>query len=84
MVFIDEIGRESQTGNLDHARFALSEIANKCCYQQRFLVMSTNMKSKEFPKYLEGNMVSRFSSEYCKYIEEPFDQDLRSANNLFE
>jgi DNA replication protein DnaC len=82
LVFIDEIGREPVFGNLDHARYALMDVADKC-YRQRFLVLVSNMKKDDFPKYYHGNLASRMTSQYCKYITEPYDKDLRQKGGLF-
>lgn len=81
-VFIDEYGRDPGWGNVDHSRFAIEEIVNKC-YRQKFLVLASNLMRAGLvdPETgLPSDVCSRLSraAGYCAAaIEEPTRADLR-------
>ena len=86
LVFLDEIGKETRTGNIDHIEEALRLVVDMC-YRQRFLILSTNLTPRQLflgspehgkEPYFPGDISSRMkkTAGYCTIIDVPF-KDLR-------
>jgi DNA replication protein DnaC len=86
VVFIDEFGRQTLTGNLDHTRIALDVITN-LCYRQKILLITSNLTKQELitSNSFTSNIQSRMQigAGYSQIIEEVGD-DLRGRGRLFE
>lgn len=83
LLVVDEMGREGQYGNLDHAREALQRLITPAWAARKYILLLTNHSRKALGTYLPSELTSRLSESAGNtvFIEEPFKEDLRQCGN---